>query len=243
MNVLKYRFLFIFIIFLHTPVVADDYWGLGSWLNSMRTPDFEKIDNIQDRKRAFFDYLLPEVEKQNGKIIKLRGDIQNDRVDEKQLAQMYRFYRLHENATREDLLSSVDVVPTSLVLAQAAYESSWGRSRFAKYYHNFFGLWCFKKGCGVVPLRRNPGDTHEVKKFSSLEKSIEYYLLSINRNAAYKTLRQIRKHKRDNKQIITGIGLAEGLTDYAEIGYDYVETVKDIIADNGLSKYDHYVGL
>ena len=137
------------------------------------------------------------------------------------------------------LLMRVDVIPASLILAQGAYESNWGRSRFAKYYHNFFGLWCFEKGCGIVPLKRNKAATHEVAKFSSLDKSVEYYMRSINRNSAYATLRKIRKNKRDKQAHITGLALAEGLENYAEIGYEYVETVQSIIRYNKLSQYDY----
>jgi Uncharacterized FlgJ-related protein len=64
---------------------------------------------------------------------------------------------------------------------------------------------------------------------------------SINRNSAYETLRKIRKHKRDTQQPITGVGLAEGLENYAEIGYDYVETVQSIIKYNKLEKYDYQI--
>ena len=227
--------------FAHNPVLADDYWDLDSWIGSIFTPDFEKITNIEDRKQAFFDYLLPEIEKQNSKIIRLRNDIKNNRLSARNLDELFRYYRLDKKATVEDLLASIDVIPASLVLSQAAYESGWGRSRFAKYYHNFFGLWCFKKGCGVVPNQRRAGDKHEIKKFSSLEKGIEYYMHSINRNMAYATLRKIRKNKRDNQEVISGIGLAEGLVNYAEIGYDYVETVQQIITDNSLSRYDYYL--
>jgi Bax protein len=62
-------------------------------------------------------------------------------------------------------------------------------------------------------------------KFSSLSKGLEYYLRSINQNSAYQTLRKIRKNKHDKKLPITGIALAEGLENYAEIGYEYVETI------------------
>jgi len=92
-----------------------------------------------------------------------------------------------------------------------------------------------------VPLRRNKNDTHEVAKFASLSKSIAYYIRSINRNSAYTTLRKIRKNKRDTEQPITGKGLAEGLVNYAEIGYDYVETVQAIIRQNKLGRYDHKI--
>ncbi len=220
---------------------ANEFWGLEEWMNSAKTPDFEKIKDVKERKRAFFDYLLPEINRKNSNIVELRNDIKNNRLSEAELKSLHKYYRLDKGATQDDLLNAIDIVPASLILAQAAYESSWGRSRFAKHYHNFFGLWCFKKGCGVVPLKRNKGATHEIVKFSSLSKSIEYYLLSINRNSAYDVLRKIRKHKRDTEQPVTGLGLSEGLENYAEIGYDYVETVQDIIKYNKLERYDYKI--
>ncbi len=218
-----------------------EYWSFGEWLKSTRTPDFDKIKDVGERKSAFFKYLLPEIEKQNYKIIDLRRSIKNNSISEKKLSNLYKYYRVEEG-NKNKLLSHIDIIPASLILAQGAYESNWGRSRFAKHYHNFFGLWCFKKGCGVVPLKRDKNATHEVAKFSSLSKSIEHYMRSINRNSAYDTLRKIRKHKRNNNLSITGVGLSEGLENYAEIGYEYVETVKDIIIYNKLIKYDHYTG-
>ncbi len=218
-------------------VQANEFWGLESWINSLRTPNFEEITDINARKQAFFNYLLPAINRQNTKIIQLRHKLKTGALTASKLSKIYKYY----NVTKGDLealLIRVDVVPASLILAQGAYESNWGRSRFAKYYHNFFGLWCFTKGCGVVPLKREEKALHEVVKFSSLEKSIEYYIRSINRNTAYETLRKIRKHKRDQQQPITGIALAEGLGSYAEIGYEYIQTVQSIITYNKLSKYD-----
>ncbi|MBT7839099.1 MAG: hypothetical protein HN648_00590, partial [Candidatus Thioglobus sp.] len=180
----------------------------------------------------------PEINKQNEKIIQLRSDIKTEHINQFKLKKIYKYYRVEEGDV-DTLLTRVDVIPASLILAQGAYESNWGRSRFAKYYHNFFGLWCFKKGCGIIPLKRNKTATHEVAKFSSLDKGIEYYMRSINRNSAYTTLRKIRKNKRDTKSPITGIALAEGLENYAEIGYEYVETVQSIIRYNKLAKYDY----
>lgn len=240
MNVLNFRITLIFLSILATPSVqANEFWGLEEWMNSLQTPNFEKIKDIKKRKKAFFDYLLPEINRKNSNIVELRSDIKNNRISENDLKSLFKYYRLEKDADKEDLLSAIDIVPASLILAQAAYESSWGRSRFAKHYHNFFGLWCFKKGCGVVPLKRDKNATHEIKKFSNLSKGIEYYLLSINRNSAYDVLRQIRRNKRENEQPITGIGLSEGLENYAEIGYDYVETVQDIIRYNKLGRYDY----
>ena len=237
MKILKFKFIALSAILATSSIHADEFWGLESWISSLKTPNFEEMTDVKERKQAFFNYLLPAISKQNTKIIQLRHNIKTGNINQLKLAQIYKYYRVEEGDI-EALLMRVDVVPASLILAQGAYESNWGRSRFAKYYHNFFGLWCFKKGCGVVPLQRNKKATHEVAKFSSLEKSIEYYIRSINRNSAYITLRKIRKNKRDQKQPITGIALAEGLENYAEIGYEYVETVQSIINYNKLSKYD-----
>ena len=41
------------------------------------------------------------------------------------------------------LLVRVDTVPASLALAQAAKESGWGTSRFAREGYNLFGYWFF----------------------------------------------------------------------------------------------------
>jgi len=240
-NALKFKKLLVIFVISFNPIHANEFWGLEAWMNSIRTPSFDQIKDIKTRKEAFFAYLLPEIKRQNSKIIELRNDIKSGQLDASTLSTLKKYYRLNTQATNAELLDTVDIVPASLILAQAAYESSWGRSRFAKYYHNFFGLWCFKKGCGVVPLERNKDSTHEIVKFSSLSKGIEYYLLSINRNSAYDILRKIRKHKRDTQQPITGMGLAEGLENYAEIGYDYVETVQSIIRHNKLEQYDYRI--
>ena len=238
MKNLKFKPTILTLLLFTSPIQADEFWGLESWMNSLKTPDFDQIQDVNLRKQAFFKYLLPEVNKQNEEIIQLRHDIKTGKINSFKLKDIYRYYRVKEDDI-DALLNRVDVVPASLVLAQGAYESNWGRSRFSKHYHNFFGLWCFKKGCGVIPLKRDKNDTHEVAKFSSLSKGLEYYLRSINRNSAYQTLRKIRKNKRDKKLPITGIALAEGLENYAEIGYEYVETVQSIIRYNKLSEYDY----
>ena len=75
-------------------------------------------------------------------------------------------------------------------------------------------------------------------KFSSPEKAIEYYFLTINRNKSYEVLRKIRQHKRFGGQSISGLSLSEGLTNYAEIGYEYIERIRRVIISNELSKYD-----
>jgi len=126
----------------------------------------------------------------------------------------------------------IDVIPTDLVLVQAANESAWGTSRFARQGYNFFGLWCFRKGCGFVPSRRKADAKHEVAKFPNLTRAVYTYLRNLNRHNAYRELRQIRANLRANNLPITGSDLAEGLVSYSERGHDYVEELQAMIRFN-----------
>ena len=212
-------------------------WDLGAWIHALKAPDFAEITDVEQRKAAFFNYLLPVIQQQNEKILLMRSLIKNNQFSTKQRQKLAKKYRLKETS-QSALLKAVDIVPASLILAQAAIESSWGRSRFAQRWHNYFGIWCFEPGCGVIPKKRAKNSAHEIATFSSPAKAVEYYLLNINRNAAYTTLRDIRQHKRDHQLPITGIALAEGLANYAEIGYEYVEMVQNVIRQNQLQQYD-----
>ena len=242
MNNLKYKLaLLIFLL----PIIsnAGHYWSFDQWLNSLKAPEFDKIEDVQEMKETFFNYLLPGINKKNNEIQLLRKKVIGRDISKEELAKLYKKYRIDEGSEIDALLEKIDIIPPSLVLSQAALESNWGRSRFAKFYHNYFGLWCFERGCGVIPKKRDKGDTHEVAKFSSPEKAIDFYFLSINRNKSYEVLRKIRQDKRSKGQSITGLSLSEGLTNYAEIGYEYVERIRRVIASNELSKYDREGGL
>jgi len=227
------------LIFL-LPIIsnAGHYWSFDQWLNSLKAPEFDKIEDVEEMKQTFFNYLLPEINRKNNEIQLIRKKVLSKELSNQELSKLYKKYRINEGSEIDVLLEKIDIIPPSLVLSQAALESNWGRSRFAKFYHNYFGLWCFDRGCGVIPKKRDKMDTHEVAKFSSPEKAIDFYFLSINRNKSYEVLRKIRQDKRSKGQSISGLSLSEGLTNYAEIGYEYVERVKKIINTNELVKYD-----
>jgi len=241
-NYLKSKLaLLIFLI----PIIsnAGHYWSFDQWLNSLKAPEFDKIEDVQEMKKTFFNYLLPEINKKNNEIQLIRKKVIEKDLSKEELTKLYKKYRINEDSEIAALLEKIDIIPPSLVLSQAALESNWGRSRFAKFYHNYFGLWCFERGCGVIPKKRNKGDTHEVAKFSSPEKAIDFYFLSINRNKSYEVLRKIRQDKRTKGQSISGLSLSEGLTNYAEIGYEYVDRIRRVITSNELSRFDRENGL
>jgi Bax protein len=210
-------------------------------------PDFNKFDNTTDKKKAFFSYLKPSIETQNNHILMQREFIQGLRakhisgemITEKQMEELVwlaREYRADMgddlDATFDQLLTKVDIIPVALVLVQTANESAWGTSRFALKGYNFFGLWCFKKGCGFVPKRRNDDAEHEVAKFHNLSRAMYTYMRNLNRHDAYRDMRNIRKQLRSNMEPISAIALSEGLTKYSERGDDYVVELKQMIRVN-----------
>ena len=201
-------------------------------------PSFDSIESTVVRKEVFFNYLLPVIHKKNAEIVALRNAISNNELNDNQLNDLAKKYRV-ETPSKEELLKVIDILPPSLVLAQAANESDWGRSRFAKDFNNYFGIWCFYKGCGVIPKDRDEDATHEVASFKSLEDCIDYYVLNINRSYAYEDLRLMRKNQRESLQPITGTLLAQGLGNYAFPGDEYIESIQTLINFNQLERYDY----
>lgn len=212
------------------------------------TPNFAAIDDVKHRKQAFFDYLTPYITKENNRIQEIRKhigkiskqDMQPPSAKVKQLAIKYRI-QANNPQLKQRLLAKIDIIPPSLVLSQAAIESAWGTSRFAKQGNNFFGQWCFTKGCGLVPSKRPHGSHHEVKRFTTPQASIASYMLNLNSHPAYKTLRDKRAAQRKRNEAINGCFLAEGLLEYSERKGDYVQSLKQLMRTNQLeSKQSPY---
>ena len=216
-------------------------------------PDLHEIEQVDVRKAAFFGFLRPIVEASNREIAADRdklliiaqryaADGRISLLDElwlDRLAQDYRVDRQDKTLaeTIAELKSRVDIVPVPLVLVQAAKESGWGTSRFAREANNLFGQWCYREGCGLVPKRRPAGASHEVRTFASIERSVEAYLRNINSGNSYGHLRQIRANLRSLGKRITGAALADGLLFYSQRRQAYVEEVKSM-----LRQYHEFVG-
>ncbi|MBU3002742.1 glucosaminidase domain-containing protein [Paraglaciecola arctica] len=212
-------------------------------------PDFSTYSNVTAKKRAFFAYLKPEIQRQNQIVLKERDMVfalqevyaQQQYLTKRQqkvfdvLAEKYRFTgdeSLTIEQTFESLIRRVDTIPEALVLVQAANESGWGTSRFAQKGYNFFGLWCFKEGCGFVPKLRENEAVHEVAKFRSLSHAVMTYIRNLNRHYAYKELRSIRQNLRTQDKPVTASALALGLSSYSERGQEYIEELLSMLRVN-----------
>jgi Bax protein len=129
-------------------------------------------------------------------------------------------------------LIRIDKIPVSLALIQAAKESAWGTSYFARKGNNLFGHWCFEKGCGIVPRSRPPGANHEVRSFDDVSDSVSAYLLNLNSHPAYAKLRLARYRMRLAGKKPDARLMAAGLRRYSAVGEKYVETVREMIRGN-----------
>lgn len=213
-------------------------------------PDFSAYTDVKEKKREFFNFLLPRIRKANDVELANRDflltlDIANlseqDRTKLAALAKRYRVKQKDTSKVMAELLLKVDSVPASLVLAQGANESAWGTSRFARQGYNFFGIWCFTKGCGMTPRSRDDDASHEVQRFDSTQGSVNKYVLTINSHPAYAKLRQVRADQRRNDEALLGAELAVGLEKYSERGHEYVEEIQSMISYNELEAFNRSV--
>jgi Bax protein len=214
-------------------------------------PDFREFEAGAERKQAFFSYFLPLIDERNDELLVLREELkelsdERDKLsffERRQVAELASTYNvedfsLNDPAVWNTLLRRIDVVPPSLALAQAANESAWGTSRFAREGNNFYGQWCFIEGCGVVPSAREDGANHEVAGFDSAKESVEGYMHNLNYHPAYKLLRSIRAGLREREESITGLEVVAGLESYSERGEAYIEELSSMIRFNSLDEHD-----
>lgn len=212
---------------------------------------------IQARKAKFVLQILPIIQQENRRLVKLRYRILNTFIllnrgyqlrpqDKEWLESLAKKYNvkddpLVEAKSRVELLKKVDIIPVSLALAQAANESAWGQSRFSLEANNLFGIWTFNKKKGLKPKERDEDKKHLVRKFEGIDESIQYYMLTLNSHAAYRKMRNIRQQLRNSESPITGEAMAKGLEKYSEKGTEYVELIKNLIRQNEWAQLDRNV--
>jgi Bax protein len=210
-------------------------------------------DPSEEKKAAFINFLLPHVRVVNAGILRERRRLNEIRKDVAQGGKPGFFDARWLKKVAEDyecevpakiglsfidqLLVRVDVVPASLVIAQAAEESGWGTSRFAVRGNNLFGMRVYD-GRGLVPRARERGEKFKVATYGSVRESIADYINNLNTGENYLDLRMTRRDLRRRGQPATGAALASGLASYSSRGPGYVESIRAIIAGNKLGRFD-----
>jgi len=200
---------------------------------------------VQQKKMIFFRLMAPLILKANENILLERQIVETAKLDNGRLIDLAIKYKLLKNpavrlteANREALLQRVDILPPSLVLAQAAEESGWATSRFTLEGNAFFGQWDFS-GKGMTPKQqRTELGNYGIARFDSPLESVQAYTLNLNTHKAYMKLRNLRETLRTNNQAITGLELAGTLDKYSERGQAYIDGLRQMIRYNKLEQVD-----
>ncbi len=200
--------------------------------------DMSNLKDVKDKKRRFFDFMRPIVNDENAKVLALREKLLNAKKNKNNhelIAKTAESYSVKWTTGKESwkkLLERVDAVALEVVLAQSANESAWGQSRFAKQGNNFFGQWCYRKGCGIIPKQRDKGTKHEVAKFKSVNDSVRSYIKNINVMRVYAPLRDIRRDNRAAGKKPDAMAQAGGLIKYSQRREKYVKEIRSMIRVN-----------
>jgi len=204
-----------------------------------------ELDSIEQRKRIFIQILLPIVLSENEKIITDRRKLvtiinrKSFKKDADWLNEKFQQYKVKNNNPKE-LLLKMDIIPPSLAIAQAAYESGWGTSRFAIEGNALFGQWSWKENNGMIPEDRGEDEKHEISKFNQIRYAVSAYKNNLNTHPFYEEFRTERAKQRSGRLSgsISGIKLIKHVHKYSIKGDDYVLGLKKIIEQNSLQDFD-----
>ena len=136
-----------------------------------------------------------------------------------------------------ELLVRMDIIPTSIALAQAAKESGWGTSRFALEGNAIFGQWTWS-GQGIAPLDRASNKNHKILKFPILRASVKAYKNNLNTHKSYAKFREKRTDLRKKNKKISGLELTATLNNYAQTGSEYTKILNKFIRQNRLTDFE-----
>ena len=198
---------------------------------------------VAERKARFVEILLPLILRENQRLEARATALElaiakNDQDELKRLQTLYRLSKFDgdEEALKAELRLRIAPIPPSLALAQAAVESGWGLSRFAKEGNALFGQWAWSADAGIKPKEAS-NNRAVIRSFSTLYESVVAYMHNLNTHYAYAPLRDRRAQLITQGEDVTGFILAEHLAPYAETGEKYIFTLKSMIRQN---RFDHY---
>ena len=205
--------------------------------------DLDDLKSTKLKKETFIKIVLPLIVAENERILadreklKILSDKKFTTDPEKQwIRQKLLEYKVKKGNIKE-LLMRMDIIPTSIALAQAAKESGWGTSRFALEGNAIFGQWTWS-GQGIAPLDRESDKNHKILKFPILRASVKAYKNNLNTHKSYAKFRQKRSNLREKNKKISGLELTETLNNYAQTGSEYTKILNQIIRQNRLTDFE-----
>ena len=108
-------------------------------------------------------------------------------------------------------------VPYEMIIGQAALESGWGTSRFAKQANNLFGIRTWTKSTPhLLPQGIDKWPGWGVRVFPSKCDSVKEYVRLLNEHPAYEEFRKLREKTKDSLQLIKTLDAFSTTKDYDE---------------------------
>ena len=205
--------------------------------------DLETIQSTKLKKETFIQIVLPLVVAENERILEDREKLKilsnkkfTTDLEKQWLRQKLLEYKVKKGDLKK-LMTRMDIIPTSIALAQAAKESGWGTSRFALEGNAIFGQWTWN-GKGIEPLLKDKSKNHKILRFPILRASVKAYKNNLNTHKSYSKFRQKRLTLRDKNKKIKGLELTETLNNYAQTGTEYTKKLNQIIKQNRLTDFE-----
>ena len=184
------------------------------------------------------DEKIVEIKEENDKFVdEVVADLKNYQIEENKLAEIKHIekpdFEMNSNQTFLDSVNAcidyvyhttTDVYPINreLLLAQAALESGWGTSRFAKEGKNLFGMKTFDlREPHMLPS--NKPKNWGVKVYDHECDSVQHYINVLNNGKNFTAYQDLRYNGEDDP-----FKLLESLEGYAD-DEDYFPKVKRVI--------------
>ncbi len=219
--------------------------------------DFEKLKEVEKKKKIFYLIAFPLIHKTNEDIkierqlvIDIEKKYNRNKIEEDDkiklisLATKYKLdYKQLNRTFFKRMKQRINIVPVSLAIGQAIIESGWGQSRFALQGNALYGQWTYDQQEGLIPEKRDPEKSHAVKKFDKLEDSVRSYMFNLNTHPAYLDFRIVRRITNllqvGNSKIAVNHKMQQ-LAAYAEIRKEYVDKLEIIVDTNDLTRFDKF---
>ncbi|HAG16891.1 MAG TPA: hypothetical protein DCG69_10315 [Bacteroidales bacterium] len=222
------------------------------FINShLKTDLFEGKSNMPDGHKVFIQGLIPVIQEANREVLNEREHLikimESLRLGEKVPLQEKKWlndldtkYRDKSNfvdlkkdtetilSNLNELLKRVDVVPVRIALAQAAIESGWGKSRFSTEGNAYFGILCYKPGCGINS-KKNENGGFIVKSYVSTTESVVDYLLFVNSKKGMQGFRNARFKFLHEDSLPNIFKLSRSIKGYSEIGDTYNQMIESML--------------
>tara|TARA_S200000501_G_C20839818_1_gene751076 strand:+ start:626 stop:1309 length:684 start_codon:yes stop_codon:yes gene_type:complete len=123
-------------------------------------------------------------------------------------------------------------VPYEMIVGQAALESGWGTSRFAKQANNLFGIRTWTKSTPhLLPQGITKWPGWGVRVFSSKCDSVKEYVRLLNEHPAYEKFRELRLSTNDSTMLIKTLDKFSTTPDYDKRVIRMIKKIRQLEKD------------